>query len=104
MDSSDTGSASPSGGADPRSGPLRAELQRVETRWRQLPLTVAAAQLPRLRALLDELTTAAGQDAVPDLGPGTALHQLQVLVWEAARAGRADGIREQLRQLRHDLA
>ncbi len=42
--------------------------------------------MPRLRHTLNALTDAAGQPPVPDLGPGPALHQLAVLVWEACRA------------------
>lgn len=42
--------------------------------------------MPRLRHTLNALTDAAAQPPVPDLGPGPALHQLAVLVWEACRA------------------
>lgn len=91
------------GGADPRSEAVRVELERVAGRWAILPLATAQAGMPRLRQTLDTLTDAAGQEPVPDLGPGTALHQLSVLVWEACRGGRADGIPALLADLRRDL-
>ncbi len=98
----DNASAPPSvGGADPRPCEVITELERLERRWSQLPLERAERALPTLRATLDSLTAASGRDPVPDLGPGSALHQLKVLVWEAclsaARDGsarQADGIRD----------
>ena len=109
----DLGSASPSGGADPRSETIRVELDRIQRRWGELPLAQAQAALPPVRVLLDYLTSAAGQPPVPDLGPGTAVHQLAVLVWEASRRARhaddgggAGGIRDierELTTLRRDL-
>jgi len=71
---------------DPRPDAVRVELARIERRWRQLPLDRAVEGMPRLRHTLNALTDAAGQPPVPDLGPGPALHQLAVLVWEACRA------------------
>lgn len=113
------GSASPHGGADPRCAgeasvglatdvdprpeAVRVELARIETRWAALPLTAAEAGMPAVRLVLDQLTAASGQDPVPELGPGTALHQLKVLAWEAARQGRADGIPDLLADLRRSL-
>ncbi len=96
-------SAPPSGGADPRPDQVRAELERIERRWATLPLASAEAGMPSLRRALDSLTSAAGQPPVTDLGPGVALHQLKVLVWEACREGRADGIPELLTVLRRAL-
>lgn len=91
MSAHDHGSASPHGGADPRSAAVRTELERIERRWRDLPLDRAHAGMPRLRHTLDGLTAALGQPPVADLGPATALHQLQALVWDAARAAGTGG-------------
>ena len=91
------------GGVDPRPEPVRVELDRIESRWQTLPLPQARAGMPRMRLTLDRLAEVTGRACVDDLGPATALHQLKVLVWEACRAGRAHGIREELASLRHDL-
>ena len=91
------------GGVDPRPEPVRVELDRIESRWRTLPLPQARAGMPRMRLTLDRLAEVTGRACVDDLGPAPALHQLKVLVWEACRAGRAHGIREELASLRRDL-
>ena len=98
---------------DPRSEHVRVELDRLTARWSRLPLAQAEAALPRVREVLDRLSAAAGQSPLPDLGPGTAFHQLAVLVWETARrataadsGGGAGGIPDleaELTALRRDL-
>jgi len=98
-----SGSASPGGGADPRPEPVRVELDRIERRWAELPLARAQESMPRLRVALDALAGVLGREPVEDLGPASAVHQLKVLAWEAARAGRADGIPPWLADLRRDL-
>ncbi|WP_241453516.1 hypothetical protein [Arsenicicoccus dermatophilus] len=57
------------------------------------------------QALADETADAAGRprQELPDLGPGTLLHQLQVCTWDAAAAGIPD-LAERLGQLRRQIA
>lgn len=78
------------------------ELERVVRRWQQLPLDHALAASGAVRALAqdlaDEAAAAAGRSPspLPDLGPATALHQLQVTVRDlclaaSAATGAGDG-------------
>ena len=90
-DQHDLGSASPSGGADPRSGTIRVELDRIQRRWAQLPLTQAQAALPRVRVLLDHLTSAAIQLSVDNE------QIIERLAGRAKAEGRADDTPESVR-------
>ena len=69
-------------------------------RWHQLPLDRAASSLPRVHALLDEIADA----PVPDLGPGAAMDQLTVLVYDACEAGGQDYLAARLVEPRRDLS
>ncbi|WP_156188044.1 hypothetical protein [Arsenicicoccus sp. oral taxon 190] len=70
---------------------VRVELERVLRRWQQLPLDHALRASGDVRALAqalaDEVADAEGRprEALPELGPATLLHQLQVCVYDAAR-------------------
>ncbi len=83
----------------------RRELDRIRTRWAQLPLDRAQEALPAVRALLDDLAarTADAGATVPDLGPAVVPDQLAVLVWDAWAAGRGEGLTEALTDLRRAL-
>jgi hypothetical protein len=72
----------------------------VLQRWQQLPLDHALSCMPRLRLLLDEL---AGRP-VPDLGPGVAMDQLTVLVYDTCQSGGQDDLTARLADLRRDLS
>ncbi|MBK9476773.1 MAG: hypothetical protein IPL94_11285 [Tetrasphaera sp.] len=79
------------------------EIDRIATRWLVLPLESAESGMPSARRVLDDLTARVGRGPVPDLGPGALIDQLRVLVWDAYRAGRGDGIPDLLAGLRRDL-
>jgi hypothetical protein len=51
------------GGVDPRPEPVRVELDRIESRWRTLPLPQARAGMPRMRLTLDRLAEVTGGPA-----------------------------------------
>jgi hypothetical protein len=76
------------------------ELRRVVQRWQQLPLDHALRCVPAVRQVLAGLTP----EEVPDLGPATLMDQLTVLVYDACRAGRAEGLEAVLAGLRRRLA
>ncbi|MGG5259497.1 hypothetical protein ACQZ2A_12475 [Phycicoccus avicenniae] len=82
----------------------RIELDRIARRWSELPLTRAEPAAPLVRELVDEVAarTAPGVD-VPDLGAAALVDQLAVVVWDAYAAGRAQGLTEQLTDLRRAL-
>ncbi|MDN5716542.1 MAG: hypothetical protein L0G89_04830 [Janibacter sp.] len=63
---------------------IATELGRAVRRWQQLPLDRAADALPGVHALCAEL---AGE-SLPDLGPGVAMDQLRVVVFDACRGAR----------------
>ncbi|WP_409484941.1 hypothetical protein [Arsenicicoccus dermatophilus] len=95
-------------GADPRPGPARTELERVARRWQQLPVDRALGSSGAVRALAqalaDQTADLAGRprQELPDLGPATALHQLQVCTWDAAAVGLPD-LAQRLGQLRRQI-
>lgn len=84
---------------------VRRELDRIRTRWGQLDVERAAAALPVVRTVLDDLAarTSVGGATVPDLGPRVVLDQLGAVTWDACAAGRGDGIAEALAGLRRAL-
>jgi hypothetical protein len=69
------------------------ELQRVVERWQQLPLDQALSRMPVVRPVVQRLADAVADaegrtpTLVPDLGPGTVMDQLTVMVYDAGRAG-----------------
>ncbi|OFE14713.1 hypothetical protein BA895_08440 [Humibacillus sp. DSM 29435] len=71
------------------------ELERVVARWHQLPLDHALSRAPAVRdvvqSLADEVAGCRRRppSRVPDLGPATLMHQLQVMVFDLF-AGRPD--------------
>lgn len=75
------------------------ELERVVQRWRQLSLDHAHVRMPSARLLVESLAGA----PVPDLGPGVVMDQLTVMVYDACAAGHADGLADQLAELRRQL-
>ena len=84
----------------------RRELDRIRTRWAQLPLERAEVALPRVRDLLGVLaarTVGASGATVPDLGPALVPDQLAVLVWDACAAGAGDDVTDLLADLRRAL-
>lgn len=84
---------------------VRRELDRIRTRWAQLPLDRAQAALPTVRTLFDDLAarTAGTGATVPDLGPALVPDQLAVLVWDACAAGRGEQLAVALTDLRRAL-
>ena len=90
--------------------PARIELERLDERWRQLPLDRALRAVPAVRALLqaiaDEVaaTRAMPLVPVPDLGPAVVVDQVRVLTFDAVQAGLAEGLAERLADLRRSLA
>jgi hypothetical protein len=84
----------------------RRELDRIRTRWAQLPLERAEGALPVVRDLLGVLavrTLGATGATVPDLGPAVVPDQLAVLVWDACAAGAGDDVTDLLAELRRAL-
>lgn len=75
------------GAVDPIGSEARTELDRLTHRWHTLPVGQARSASVSVRALAADLL---GTIEVPDLGPATALDQLRVGVYEAARAGTDD--------------
>ena len=69
------------------------ELGRLVERWQQLPLDQALSRTPVVRPVVQRLADAVAdvdgrpRVPVPDLGPATLLHQLTVMVFDAAQAG-----------------
>ena len=90
--------------------PARIELERLDERWRQLPLDRALRAVPAVRALVqalaDEVAAARGMPSapVPDLGPAVALDQLRVMTFDAVQAGLGQPLAERLADLRRTLA
>ncbi|GMA40672.1 hypothetical protein [Mobilicoccus caccae] len=90
-----------SGAHDPIGSAARTELDRLTHRWHTLPVGQARSGTVHLRALASELLGG----SVDDLGPATALDQVRVGVYEAARAGADDAVLgERLAHLRRTLA
>jgi len=89
---------------------VRVELERLDGRWRQLPLDQALRAVPAVRALVqalaDEVAAARGMPSapVPDLGPAVALDQLRVMAFDAVQAGLGQPLAERLANLRRTLA
>jgi hypothetical protein len=84
----------------------RRELDRIRTRWAQLPLERAEGALPVVRDLLGVLaarTAGATGATVPDLGPALVPDQLAVLVWDACASGAGDDVSDLLAHLRRAL-
>lgn len=71
---------------DPVGESARVELDRLAHRWHTLPVGQARSAAESARALAGDLLGA----ELADLGPATALDQLRVGVYEAARAGASD--------------
>ena len=90
--------------------PVRIELERLDGRWRQLPLDQAFRAVPAVRALVqalaDEVAAARGMPPapVPDHGPAVALDQLRVMAFDAVQAGLDHLLAERLADLRRTLA
>lgn len=89
---------------DPVPGQARTELTRLADRWHQLPIDQARSASAHLRASAEALLASAEQTGqLPDLGPATALDQLQVAVYEASRAGAGeDDLATKLSALRRE--
>ena len=81
----------------------RRELERLRTRWGQLPLARAEEAAPRVHALVAELGARTASDEVPALGPNVVIDQLAVVAWDACAAGRGQGLTEALADLRRSL-
>ncbi len=88
---------------------VRVELERLDGRWRQLPLDQAlraVADVHELvQALADDVAAAGGipPALVPDLGPAVVMDQLRVLTYDAVQAGLVIGLPERLAALRRAL-
>ena len=89
---------------------VRIELERLDGRWRQLPLDQALRAVPTVRVLLQALADEAGAAsgmppaAVPDLGPAVVVDQVRVLTFDAIQAGLGEGLADRLADLRRSLA
>ncbi len=88
------------------------ELERVVTRWHQLPLGRALSRVPGVRELVqslaDEVARCRGDSPtpVPDLGPATLLNQLEVMVFDlfvSQPETNPVGVTEQLSGIRRTL-
>lgn len=90
--------------------PVRVELERLDGRWRQLPLDQALRALPSVHTLVqhlaDEVAAASGMPPapVPDLGPAVIVDQLRVMVFDMLPAGRPDHLADRLAALRRQLS
>ena len=90
--------------------PVRVELERLDGRWRQLPLDQALRALPGVHAfvqhLADEVAAASGMPSapVPDLGPAVIVDQVRVMVFDMLKAGRPEGLADRLAALRRQLS
>jgi hypothetical protein len=84
------------------------ELRRLVERWQQLPLDQARSRMPVVRpvvqGLADAVADAEGRPRVevPDLGPGTVMDQLTVMIHDARDVEGLD-IAGQLTRLRQRL-
>ena len=93
----------------PVSREVAAELQRVVERWHQLPLDQALSHVDHVRALVqslaDRVAEASGvaSSVVPDLGPGTLMDQLTVMVHDASAVAATPTLAEDLATLRREL-
>jgi len=94
---------------------VRAELQRVVERWRQLPLDHALSYAGRVRALVQSLADGVAEangvpaSEVPDCGPATLMDQLTVMVYDAlvhdaSAAALTSTLVADLARLRRELA
>lgn len=73
------------------------ELGRAVRRWQQLPLDRATVLVPGVHDLMAEL---AGEP-LPDLGPGVAMDQLRVVVYDACRGeGEPPHLAQRIAELR----
>lgn len=89
---------------DPRSEEVRRIVDRIGLRWGQLSLDQAGARLADVRECADfclSLTTGDGGESgvLPDLGPPTALAQLQVTVFDACAEGHSTQLPHRLTEL-----
>lgn len=101
--------------------PIAVELDRIEHRWAGLPLPVAERWLGPVHESAGRILAsdpASGAEALPQVGPGSAMDQLRVVVFdlftglaEAAVPVDADGsaaigeaVATELEQLRRMLA
>lgn len=95
---------------DPRSDGVRAALDRVTGRWRQLPLAAAQRRSEVVRQLAQQWAdlSAPSSEAkfpLPDLGPAVVIDQLTVAVYDACHTGSVpsamvvDQLKELLAQL-----
>lgn len=104
----------PSGVGSPIPREVAGELERVVTRWHQLPLDHALSHAPMVREVVQSLADQVAGcreralSPVPDLGPATLMHQLQVMVFDLFD-GRPDtnpaavAVAEQLSGIRRSL-
>lgn len=96
--------------ADPVPQPARTELRRVADRWRALPLDQArqrsAVMHGAAQQLADAVALRRGEASVPvpDLGPAVVLDQLAVMAFDAAQAGLAERLAEDLASVRRALS
>lgn len=77
---------------DPRSEEVRRIVDRIGLRWGQLSLDQAGAHLADMRECADFCLSISARNGsepgtLPDLGPTTALDQLQVTVFDACTEG-----------------
>lgn len=95
---------------DPRSDGVRAALDRVTRRWRQLPLTTAQRRSDVVRRLAQQWVDLSAPSCeakflLPDLGPAVVVDQLTVAVYDACHTGSVpsavvvDQLKELLAQL-----
>ena len=88
---------------------IRAELQRVVERWRQLPLDQALSYAGRVRALVQSLADGVAEangvptSTVPDCGPATLMDQLTVMVYDASATALTSTLADDLARLRREL-
>ncbi len=102
----------PSGVGSPIPREVADELERVVARWHQLPLDHALSRAPAVhqvvQSLADEVSGCRSRplSRVPDLGPATLMHQLQVMVFDLF-TGQPDKnpapVAEQLSGIRRSL-
>lgn len=79
------------------------ELDRIRRRFTELSVADAREGMRRARPLLADLGARLGRGPVPDLGPAAVPDQLNVLVFDAYRAGLGSGVRSRLTALRRRL-
>lgn len=99
----DTSALHSAGTGSPVPAEALQELARIRRRFTELTVDRAQDGMRHARPLLDRLTDRLAQPTVPELGPATVPDQLAVLVFDAYRDDKGEGLPADLAALRRSL-